>query len=92
MKYVQVHVRGRVQGVGFRFFTQSTAMQHDISGWVMNQEDGSVLIEAIGKEEDMSTFLTKMKQGPSRFAKVQEIDITNLKGNPGFQSFEIRGY
>ncbi|WP_066193352.1 MULTISPECIES: acylphosphatase [Gracilibacillus] len=91
MKYVRIHVRGRVQGVGFRFFTQQLAMEHHVFGWVRNEDDGSVLIEATADDQDMKNFITQIKQGPSRFAKVQEADVTKLKGDPGFTSFGIKG-
>ena len=91
MKYVQIVVHGKVQGVGFRFFTQQTAIDHHVFGWVRNQDDGSVLINASADDENMSAFLSQIKQGPSRFAKVHEIDVTNLKGKPAFDSFEIKG-
>ena len=40
----EITVAGRVQGVGFRFFTQQTALNLRITGWVKNQTDGSVII------------------------------------------------
>ncbi|WP_339226114.1 acylphosphatase [Oceanobacillus sp. FSL K6-2867] len=90
MKYVSVNVHGRVQGVGFRYFTQHTALECNITGWVKNEDDGSVYIEAIGNEEDMSRFLELIKKGPSRFANVHEMDVTALEGNPKFKSFQIK--
>ncbi len=48
MKAIEVDVFGLVQGVGFRWFAQRTAQQHNIVGWVSNQTDGSVKIQAQG--------------------------------------------
>ncbi|MBP2079609.1 acylphosphatase [Oceanobacillus polygoni] len=90
MKYVSVNVRGRVQGVGFRYFTQHTAVECNITGWVKNEDDGSVHIEAQGNEEDMSRFLELIKKGPSRFANVREMDVTALDGDPKFNAFKIK--
>lgn len=90
MKYVSVKVSGRVQGVGFRYFTLHTAVECRINGWVKNKDDGSVLIEAQGDEEDIVLFIDLIKKGPSRFAKVHKVDVTNLEGDPGFTSFNIK--
>jgi len=90
MKYVRLNVYGHVQGVGFRYFTQNTAVECNITGWVKNENDGSVLIEALGEDEDMSRFLDSIKKGPSRFATVHEMDVITLEGNPEFRSFDIK--
>ena len=47
----QIRVWGRVQGVGFRFFTQQLAIQLDICGTVQNKMDGSVFVVAQGEEK-----------------------------------------
>jgi len=45
----QINVYGRVQGVGFRWFTQQAAERHHISGWVRNKADGSVEMAILGE-------------------------------------------
>lgn len=90
MKYVSVNVHGRVQGVGFRSFTQHRAVECNITGWVKNEDDGSVHIEAQGNEEDMSRFLELIKKGPSRFANVRDMDIITLDEGPKFKAFKIK--
>ncbi|WP_067724640.1 acylphosphatase [Oceanobacillus damuensis] len=90
MEYVRVNVSGHVQGVGFRYFTQHTAVEYNITGWVKNEDDGSVLMEAFGDEENLSLFLDVIKKGPSRFAEVQGMDVTTLAGDPQFKSFDIK--
>ncbi|WP_249870700.1 acylphosphatase [Oceanobacillus saliphilus] len=90
MEYVSVNVYGHVQGVGFRYFTQRTAVEYNITGWVKNEDDGSVRMEAFGKAEDLSLFLDLIKKGPSRFVKVHGMDVTNLAGNPQFKTFKIK--
>jgi acylphosphatase len=42
MKQMRIIVTGHVQGVGFRYFTQAQALEHNITGWVRNNEDGTV--------------------------------------------------
>jgi acylphosphatase len=66
-------VRGRVQGVGFRWFALETAESLGLTGWVRNREDGSVEAEAQGTEEALSAFVARLKSGnPS--AKVDSIE------------------
>ncbi|WP_080874422.1 acylphosphatase [Oceanobacillus timonensis] len=90
MKYVSARVQGRVQGVGFRYFTQHTAMSYDIVGWVKNEDDGAVAFEAYGEDDQVDRFLEEIKKGPSRFAKVSEMDVNKLSGEPEYTSFNVR--
>ena len=64
-------VSGRVQGVGFRNWTQKTANKMNISGWVRNLSDGRVEIKAKGSETDELAFWQACQKGPF-FAKVIE--------------------
>ena len=57
-------VRGRVQGVGFRFFVQEQASLLDLRGWVRNLPTGEVEIEAAGDREGLSQLLKAMERGP----------------------------
>lgn len=90
MKYVSARIQGRVQGVGFRYFTQHTAMSNYIVGWVKNEDDGAVSLEAYGEDENIDRFLETIKKGPSRFARVSEIDVTRLSGEPEYTSFNVK--
>ncbi|GAA0328361.1 acylphosphatase [Oceanobacillus sp. FSL W7-1293] len=90
MKYVSARVQGRVQGVGFRYFTQHAAMNHDIVGWVKNEDDGAVAFEAYGEDDNVDRFLEEIKKGPSRFAKVNEMDVNKLSGDPEYSSFNVK--
>ncbi|GAA0297592.1 acylphosphatase [Gracilibacillus halotolerans] len=78
MKRVYMNISGRVQGVGFRYFTQHLAIQYNIVGWVKNEEDGTVTVDAQGHEEELNNFIEQIKKGPSRFAKVNNVDLTYL--------------
>jgi acylphosphatase len=62
----QLHasVEGRVQGVGFRAFTQKIAVVHDLTGWVRNRWDGTVEILAEGEKSNLEEFLNKVHRGP----------------------------
>lgn len=65
-------VRGRVQGVGFRWFVQREASELDLHGWVRNTEDGDVEIVASGTPEDLADLRTSLRKGP-RGARVDNV-------------------
>src|SRR5690606_23075698 len=58
-------VRGRVQGVGFRHFTRQQALALGVVGWVRNEHDGSVALEAEGPRTDLESLLQAVRRGPS---------------------------
>lgn len=66
-------VRGRVQGVGFRWFVQENARHLSLSGWVRNAADGSVELEVEGTEAAVARFRETIAIGP-RGARVDVID------------------
>jgi acylphosphatase len=61
---VHVVVTGRVQGVGFRAFTEFVAIQKKLHGWVRNCHDGTVEVEADGPRPVLETFLQVLEEGP----------------------------
>jgi acylphosphatase len=75
---VQRHVliRGRVQGVGFRAWTEVTALEHHLQGWVRNRRDGAVEAVFIGEEADVSAMIENCRHGPpgARVAVVDQRD------------------
>ena len=68
-------VRGRVQGVGYRYFCCNAAAAHQIAGFVQNASDGSVQGEAEGTEAALAAFFADLRRGP-RFARVDHLDTT----------------
>ncbi len=76
-KHVKIIVLGRVQGVGFRYQTYQEALNYNICGFVKNNVDGTVLIEAEGDEISVNMFIEWCKQGPS-FSRVDNIKIIEL--------------
>ena len=66
-------VRGRVQGVGFRYFAQRAASTLGLAGYVRNLDDGGVEVYAIGAEEKLSEFAGMLRQGP-RWAEVRGVE------------------
>nr|WP_240689125.1 acylphosphatase [Ammoniphilus sp. YIM 78166] len=82
-------VTGKVQGVGFRRFTQKQAVNLKIVGWVRNKLDGTVEIEAEGKPQNMNDFITLLWQGPLR-AVVDQVQSQPIRGLKGYRRFVIK--
>ena len=82
-------VGGQVQGVGFRFFTQATAVREGIYGWVRNQPDGSVEIQAEGEAEALERFEHRIRHGPPG-ARVERVDVTDTVPDHQNRGFNIR--
>lgn len=72
-------VRGRVQGVGFRWWTKTQALRLGITGSVRNCTDGSVEVTARGDEASLGTFGEMLRQGPPG-ASVDSVDETIAAG------------
>jgi acylphosphatase len=66
-------VRGRVQGVGFRYFAEQSAKALGIKGWVRNDDDGSVEVYASGTAAQLSELAGLLWKGP-RWAEVRGVD------------------
>jgi len=81
-------IRGLVQGVGFRFFTQRSAARHQVTGYVRNLPDGRVEVSAQGREKSVEAFKHDLTAGP-RFSKVEEIEEIVLEPDRTFSSFRI---
>ena len=89
MKRVTAQVKGRVQGVSFRYNSQLLARKMGLSGWIRNEPDGSVYVLAEGPRPVLEEFIEYLSRGP-RSAKVESL-ITNWSDASGeFNSFEIR--
>jgi acylphosphatase len=84
----QVTFTGRVQGVGFRFTAQAIARGRDISGWVKNQPDGTVLLELQGSLEAVGDYLAALRKAMGR--NIQGESAIDVPPDTGEQGFEIR--
>lgn len=80
--------QGRVQGVGFRFFVQTEAKKAGVTGWVKNEDDGSVTMEIQGTPEQLAALEERIKKG-NGFAKVNQLDSENITPVKGDSRFEI---
>jgi acylphosphatase len=82
-------VRGRVQGVSFRYYTVSTAQRLGLVGWVANRWDGSVETVAEGTRKALDQFLAFLHKGPSA-AMVESVDAKWHPPTGEFGSFRVR--
>jgi acylphosphatase len=89
MKTHKIILKGRVQGVGFRYFISQQADQYEIKGWARNNPDGTVEVWAQGSDEKMGKFIDKIKQGPS-MCDVTDSEIETFD-HEEFHQFRIRG-
>jgi len=64
MSSIRLEIRGRVQGVGFRWFVRETARKLGLSGWVSNRPDGNVEVAAAGADEALEKLRTALGNGP----------------------------
>jgi acylphosphatase len=83
-------VRGRVQGVGFRWFVEREACLLGIAGWVRNNLDGSVEILAQGTRHQLAGMHSRLREGP-RAARVDDVEVSEAKSLAGLSSFRIEG-
>lgn len=86
----QLHaiVRGRVQGVSFRFYTVGTARQHDLTGWVRNLPDGSVEVTAEGTRDQLDALLAFLREGPPD-GHVTRVDVEWRSATGQFDEFTV---
>jgi acylphosphatase len=68
-----VIIRGRVQGVGYRAWTEVVALERGLEGWVRNRHDGSVEAMFSGAGDDVAAMIAECRRGPSG-AWVEAID------------------
>lgn len=81
-------IEGRVQGVGFRYFTSRTARRLALSGWVRNCFDGTVEAQAYGSEADLDAFEAELQKGPS-FSRVTSVSSHEVTGARETGEFRI---
>ncbi len=83
-------VRGRVQGVGFRWFVEREAHILAIAGWVRNNHDGSVEVLAQGTRDQLMGLHSRLREGP-RAARVDAVEVSEASPIAGISSFRIEG-
>lgn len=86
-KTLHLTIRGRVQGVGFRIYTQREAMRHGVHGWVRNRTDGSVEAIVQGAPAAVDALVEWARHGPP---KAQVTDVQVREGSGDYSEFEMR--
>ena len=86
---LEARVRGRVQGVGFRYFVRREALGLGVTGWVANREDGSVECVAEGPPDVLGELLALLRAGPPG-AIVDQVDVHWSAATGRFEAFAIR--
>ncbi|MBS1877690.1 MAG: acylphosphatase [Acidobacteria bacterium] len=82
-------VRGRVQGVGFRYFVEHTGTALGLSGWTRNLDDGTVEVYAIGNDKQLSELEGALWKGP-RMSDVRGVAASEDVVDSSVRSFRIR--
>ena len=87
MKHLNIRVKGRVQGVGFRYSSLQAARSYGINGFVRNEPDGSVYMEAEAEQISLDLFVDWCRRGPGH-ARIDCV-IQTESGLRGFKEFRI---
>ena len=82
-------IGGRVQGVGFRWFTHDAAAGEGLHGWVRNLADGSVEVVVEGETAAIDRLEAKLRRGPSQ-ARVEGVVVEEIAPAGRRTGFEIR--
>ena len=88
MKTIHIVVTGRVQGVGFRYFTVQQAQDLGLCGWVRNLADGRVEAVAQGHDRDVRTLIDLLQTGPAA-SEVTDLQVEEIK-HEALPRFEVR--
>ncbi len=81
-------ISGRVQGVGFRWFTREAAQREGITGWVRNLPDGRVEAFVEGEADSVERMERVLRQGPGG-ARVKDVFVDNEEASGSFKDFSI---
>ena len=82
-------VRGRVQGVGFRYHVMREARRLGLAGWVANEHDGSVRAVAEGPTTALDRLEDLLRNGPPG-SIVENVSIVRMPGTGRFEGFAVR--
>jgi acylphosphatase len=82
-------VRGRVQGVGFRYFVLREAWGLGVNGWVANERDGSVRCVAEGDRATLEELLEALRRGP-RGARIEGMSVAWSEPLGNLDGFVVR--
>ena len=89
MKHLELIVKGRVQGIGYRFFVERVANELGVTGYVKNMTDGSVKVEAEASRDVLELFTAELKKGPS-IAYVESVFVNITDNLEYFKKFGVK--
>ena len=89
VRTVRVRIAGRVQGVGYRYWTEDEATELGLTGWVRNRRDGSVEALFSGAAGSVAEMLRRCHDGPAG-AVVASVEVLDEGGDPPSGGFEVR--
>ena len=79
-KLLHITIHGRVQGVGFRYWTYDQANLRSLAGWVRNRVDGAVEVLFCGPPSDVDGMLEACRQGPSYSHVTEIVTLSEVSG------------
>ena len=85
----KIRIKGKVQDVWFRAFTREKATELGVTGWVQNETDGAVYLEANGEKSKLDLFIDKLKQGSER-SVVDDVEVEWAPAGDNWTHFDIR--
>lgn len=88
MKCLVIKIQGIVQAVGFRYSAMEKARELNLTGFVKNEPDGSVYIEAEGEKEDLKKFLEWCYKGP-KFSEVEKVEHKDKEPTGNYYDFKV---
>jgi acylphosphatase len=86
---LEATIRGRVQGVGFRYFVVRRAVELGVTGWVANGADGTVRCVAEGRPAALDALEAQLHDGPTG-ALIDAVDAVRMPATGRFAGFEVR--
>lgn len=89
MVQYEITVKGRVQGVGFRYYTKKQAEIFNLKGWVKNTSTGNVLVMVQGEQAEINTFMDYLRVGPT-LSRVTEVNKVLMQVTQVYTDFQIR--
>ena len=89
MVQYEIKVTGRVQGVGFRYFTQKQAALFYLTGWVKNTPNGGVIVMVQGEKAVLDTFVDYLRIGPT-LSRVSNVTVVEMKITENFSDFRVK--
>jgi acylphosphatase len=89
MERLEATVRGRVQGVGFRYYVLRIANRRGLTGWVANEADGSLRCVVEGPPEELDRIEETLRRGPEG-AIVETVQAVRMPATGRFERFEVR--